>query len=96
MSYRSNDNVCLNEARNVLNSWLMRTHQQIVREFGASALGRALRERGVKLRDSTPQRWADRDSIPGGYWNVLHELGVASLAELAEAAQCAISHGRAA
>ena len=64
----------------------MRTHQQIVKDRGASALGRDLVAMGLDVKASTPQRWADRDSIPGEYWAALVELDAATLDELAGAA----------
>lgn len=72
----------------------MRTHQKIVQDHGASSLFRDLSERGVKLNQTTPQRWADRDSIPSEYWSDVVALGLASLDELANAA--ALRRGRAA
>jgi|KBSSwiStaDraftv2_1062776.scaffolds.fasta_scaffold748604_3 hypothetical protein len=64
----------------------MRSHREIVQSHGAAALARDLATQGVKLSQSTPQRWAERDSIPGEYWRELAALGVASLEELADAA----------
>lgn len=64
----------------------MRTHRQIVKAYGASALQRALKENGVSLALSTPQRWAERDSIPGEYWQPIADLGAATLEELSAAA----------
>lgn len=67
-------------------SAVMRTHSAIVRAIGAAALARLLTEQGVEVGTSTPQRWADRNSIPGEYWAALDRLNVASLHELAAAA----------
>lgn len=64
----------------------MRYHDQIVREYGAAELHRGLTSIGVDVQRSTPQRWADRASIPSEYWPALAELKVASLTELAETA----------
>ena len=64
----------------------MRTHRAIVQEHGAAALGRDLATRGILLTKSAPQRWADRDSIPGEYWAPLADMKVATLEELAAAA----------
>jgi hypothetical protein len=64
----------------------MRSHSDIVRAHGASKLVTDLRALGIEVHQSTPQRWADRDSIPGEYWKPLVDLGAASLDELAEAA----------
>jgi hypothetical protein len=63
----------------------MRSHSDIVKEFGASKLYAALADR-FELHQTTPQRWADRDSIPGEYWKALSDLNVATLEELAEGA----------
>lgn len=66
---------------------MSRTHEEIVRGFGASKMAHALRDRGVLISIGAPQRWAERNSIPGEYWAHLAELGVASLEELAESAK---------
>lgn len=60
----------------------MRCHRQIVTDFGASALGHALKARGVHLATNTPQRWAERDSVPAQYWPHLEAIGAASIDEL--------------
>lgn len=64
----------------------MRSHRDIIRSHGASMLVRDLAAQGITVHQSTPQRWADRNSIPGEYWKPLVTLGVATLDELAEAA----------
>lgn len=64
----------------------MRTHREIVQAHGASALVRDLKVQGVEVSQTTPQRWADRDSIPGEYWHTLAQLGVSTLDELARSA----------
>jgi len=65
----------------------MRDHATIVRSVGAAALARLLGEQeALQVSASTPQRWADRNSIPGEYWATLSRLGIASLEELAAAA----------
>lgn len=64
----------------------MRDHATIVRDYGALALARLLNETGLEVHASTPQRWADRNSIPGEYWAVLVEKEIATLEELAAAA----------
>jgi len=64
----------------------MRTHRDIVQAHGASALVRDLAGMGIKVHQSTPQRWAERDSVPGEYWAALVSLGAANLEELAAAA----------
>jgi len=71
----------------------MRTHQQIVQSYGASALARDLRSAGVDVHQSTPQRWADRNSIPGDYWSALEALEAATLSELAAAADARPNRG---
>lgn len=58
-----------------------------MQEFGAAALVRALADQGLIVHQTTPQRWADRDSIPGEYWGQLVELKAATLEELAQAAE---------
>ncbi len=65
----------------------MRSHSQIVRDHGAANLHRDLKERGRDIHVSTPQRWAERNSIPGPFWADLADLGVASLDELAQSAR---------
>jgi hypothetical protein len=64
----------------------MRSHQKIVRDEGAARLARRLVERGHQLHPGTPQRWADRGSIPGEYWADFAAMGVATLEELAAGA----------
>jgi len=44
-----------------------------------------LNAKGFQIHPSTPQRWADRSSIPGEYWAALVEEGISSLPELAAA-----------
>ena len=63
----------------------MRSHQQIVKDYRAASLARDLQSKGVVVHQTTPQRWADRDSIPGEYWAHLVDLGAATLEELASA-----------
>ena len=65
----------------------MRDHATIVRDYGAQALVRLLSSAGLEIHQSTPQRWADRSSIPGEYWATLAEKGVATLEELAAGAK---------
>lgn len=64
----------------------MRTHSQIVKDHGASKLVRDLAAIGVDVAQSTPQRWAERNSIPGDYWKHLIRLEVATPDELIESA----------
>lgn len=65
----------------------MRDHAAIVRDYGAQALGRLLSSEGMEVHQSTPQRWADRSSIPGEYWAFLADKGIATLEELAAGAK---------
>ncbi len=64
----------------------MRTHQKIVQDRGASALVRDLAGLGIAVHQTTPQRWADRDSIPAEFWKPLVDLQLTTLDELAQAA----------
>ena len=64
----------------------MRDHASIVRGHGAQALARLLNAEGFEVHASTPQRWADRNSIPGEYWAIIAEKNIATLEELAAAA----------
>lgn len=69
---------------------MQRSHRTIIQDYGASKLRRDLAAMGVELSVSGPQRWADRNSIPGEYWpTVSHLTGVTvdELAEMAEAAK---------
>lgn len=63
-----------------------RSHADIVRAIGATELHRRLTGRGIVLTINGVQRWADRDSIPAEYWNALANEGIATLPELATAA----------
>lgn len=66
----------------------IRTHAEVVRAVGAQKLRTMLIERGFELPNpTTTQRWADRDSIPGEYWNALAAEKVATLEELAAHAE---------
>jgi hypothetical protein len=64
----------------------MRDHATIVRDYGAQNLARLLNSAGFVVHASTPQRWADRSSIPGEYWAIIADRKLASLEELAAAA----------
>ena len=64
----------------------MRSHEDIVKAVGASKLAARLPEVGVQVGASTPQRWADRNSIPSQYWAALVSLEAATLPELAAGA----------
>lgn len=65
---------------------MQRSHRAIVQAYGASNLHRDLTGLGIELHKSTPQRWAERDSIPGEYWEPLTQLRAATLEELAKGA----------
>lgn len=73
-----------------------RTHSQIIQDVGVSPLREKLREKGIDLPDATVRAWPRRDdgagSIPAEYWQVLADLGVSTLEELANAK--ALSRGR--
>jgi hypothetical protein len=49
-------------------------------------MARELKDAGLDMSQTTPQRWRDRNSIPGEYWSALVDLGVTTLDELASAA----------
>ena len=65
----------------------MRSHREIIQAHGAAALVRDLARIGIEVHQTTPQRWADRNSVPGEYWGALVDLGLGTLEELAEAAE---------
>lgn len=60
----------------------MRTHSEIVRQFGARALREALAGRGAIFSANATQLWAHRNSIPARYWPLLCDLGAAKMEEL--------------
>ncbi len=64
-----------------------RSHAEVLRTFGVANIRPLLEKRGFELSSTAPQRWADRDSIPGEYWKTLQDEGVASYEELAAAAE---------
>lgn len=76
-----------------------RTHSQIVTDVGVTPLREKLRERGFDLPDATVRAWPRRDngagSIPAEYWQVLDDLGVATLEELAAAKAARLSEAAA-
>lgn len=55
-------------------------------------LGRALVDAGVDIKPTSPQRWADRNSIPNEYWFAIVELGLTTLDELAASAAASAPH----
>lgn len=65
----------------------MRSHMQIVTDFGASKLAHALRDLGRDIAVNTPQRWGERDRIPMDWWADLEALGASTFAELKEGAR---------
>lgn len=61
----------------------MRTHKQIISSAGAqSVIDRA----GLGVTIHTVRSWQQRDGIPAQYWAALDASGIATLAELAAAA----------
>lgn len=61
----------------------MRTHQQIIVDAnGPTAVAKAI---GADV--GLVKQWRRLDSVPAPYWNVLADRGIATLEELAEAAE---------
>ena len=61
----------------------MRTHKQIISSAGAqSVINRA----GLGVTIHTVRSWQQRDGIPAQYWAALDASGIATLVELAAAA----------
>ena len=60
----------------------MRSHENIVTDFGATRLYRALLDMGREISPSTPQRWADRNRIPAEWWPDLVAIDATTHAEL--------------
>jgi hypothetical protein len=61
----------------------MRTHKQIISSAGAqSVIDRA----GLGVTIHTVRSWQQRDGIPAQYWAALDASGIATLVELAAAA----------
>jgi hypothetical protein len=70
----------------------MRTHTQIIDDAcGVTAVRKALADHGLELPDETVRSWPKRQdgqgSIPPEYWPSLVALGLATLDELAAAAE---------
>lgn len=67
----------------------MRTHADIIAKDGPHSLARLIQPH-VDADEVTVQKrvraWAVTGSIPGEYWALLERLGVATVAELAQAA----------
>lgn len=61
----------------------MRTHGQIIRAAGAQAIHDHL---GLIGKLHTVRSWVQRDSIPAEHWAELARLNIATLEELADAA----------
>ena len=64
----------------------MRDHSTIIRERGIAAVARAVTTATAPVSTAAVQRWADRNSIPGEYWEGIARAGVTTLDELARAA----------
>ena len=69
-----------------------RSHSDIIEDAGGvSAVRKALADRGLDLPDETVRSWPKRQqghgSIPPEYWPSLVLLEMATLAELADAAE---------
>nr|WP_303683040.1 hypothetical protein [Brevundimonas naejangsanensis] len=63
----------------------MRTHSQIISDAGGpSQLKRLL---NLLATIHTVRSWAARDSIPAAHWNAVVAAGLATLQELADAAE---------
>lgn len=60
----------------------MRSHGQIINEVGISKTAETL-----GLQPGTVKQWKRGDSIPAGYWKALRDHGLATLEELAAAAE---------
>jgi hypothetical protein len=69
----------------------MRTHQEVISEAGgAHVLAQLIAENvsgEVELLRKRVWAWVRSDSIPGEYWALLADKGVATVNELAEAAE---------
>lgn len=59
----------------------MRTHAEIIAKAGDDAVAQ-----GLGLKKHQPRDWRLRNSIPAEYWSALDAAGIATLAELADAA----------
>lgn len=64
----------------------MRTHTQIVRDYGVSRLAKDLADDHVPVKYASVARWAERNSIPGTYWHPIAALKAATFEELAQGA----------
>lgn len=61
----------------------MRTHENIIRETGASTV---LARLGLPVSLHTVRSWMQRDAIPGEYWTTFERVHIAPVSELAAAA----------
>lgn len=61
----------------------MKTHSQIIRSVGADQV---LQRTGLGVSVHTVRSWGQRNGIPGEYWAAIADAGIASLKELASAA----------
>jgi hypothetical protein len=69
----------------------MRTHQQIIADAdGPTAMARKI---GLQNAGSVYQ-WKRNDSIPAGYWAAIADAHIATLKELAEAADARRDHSK--
>ena len=68
----------------------MRSHKKIIADAGGPHQVARLIQQGVEADEVTLQKrvraWDVSDSIPGEYWALLSDKGVATLDELAQAA----------
>lgn len=60
----------------------MRSHVEIIKSVGATEMARRL-----GIEPNTVHAWVRANSIPAGYWRALADAEMASLSELAEAAE---------
>ena len=75
-----------------------RTHSQIIRTEGVSALREKLATVGIEVADPTVRSWERRNdgagSIPAEYWQAFATLEIATLEELAAAKSLAAMDGQ--
>lgn len=61
----------------------MRTHAEIIKDAGTDAL---VERAGLPVSVHTVRSWRQRGGIPGEYWKAISDAGLATLNELAAAA----------
>ena len=61
----------------------MRTHVEIIKAAGTDAI---VERAGLSVSVHTVRSWRQRGSIPGEYWKAISDAGLATLTELAAAA----------